>query len=291
MKLRLPQNRALGVSLVALAAGLVQEAAEQLADLGSAPVEPVEPVHRARVALKRARSALRLLEKAGADWALVPRYRLSQLAGLMSAARETAVAAALAKKLASRLKGPEREVALLLVAKRGRLMPADPEMIRTALLKEAQELAIAPVPEVTPSQLRHLLRRSLVRADRRYRDAALLATLDAFHEWRKAVIVLRDQSALASARWPQGAGSAYPLLFQLARQLGHGGDLALLGYRLERLRVPPELDPVRRDLVRRLQSEREQAIAKAMRRWLRLEKQLTHLLSERDAYFTTPTHR
>jgi len=288
MKLRLPHNRAIGVSMVALAAGLAREAAEHLAGLGTAPVEPV---HRARVALKRARSTLRLLEKAGADWALVPRYRLAQLAGMMSAAREMAVADALTKNLARRLEGPEREVALLLAAKRGRLVPPEAETIRLSLLKEAQELATAPVPEITPGQLRHLLRQSLARADHRYRDAVLLATLDAFHEWRKAVIVLRDQSALAAARWPQGAGCAFPLLFRLARRLGHGGDLALLEHRLERLRVPPALDSARREIIRRLHLERELVIAQAMRRWLRLEKQLTYLLSERDAYFATPINR
>ncbi|MEI6107626.1 MAG: CHAD domain-containing protein [Opitutae bacterium] len=286
MKLRLPLNRALGASLVALAAGLTREAAEQLASLAPGPVEPV---HRARVALKRARSTLRLLEKAGADWALVPRYRLAHLAGLMSAARETAVVAALASKLAQQLaEGPPREVALLLAAKRGRLVPPEVDLIRAALRQEAQQLAQAPVPVITPLQLRHLLRRSLVRADRQYRDAALLATLDSFHSWRKAVIVLRDQCALAAARWPSGAGGAHPLLFKLARQLGHGGDLALLGQRLERLRVPPGCDSARRELIRRLQAERQLAIAQALRRWPRLEKQLAYFLSERDPYFATP---
>jgi hypothetical protein len=286
MKLRLPLNRALGASLVALAADLTREAAEQLASL--AP-DPVAPVHRARVALKRARSVLRVLEKAGADWALVPRYRLVELAGRMSAARETAVTAGLAKDLARRLEEPQRKVALWLAMKRGRLVPPEVELIRHALLVEARQLAGAPVPEIKPGQLRHLLRQSLVRADRRYRDAALLATRDSFHEWRKAVIVLRDQCALAVSRWPRGAGSAHPLLIKQARQLGHAGDLALLGQRFERLRVPPAFNAARRVLIRRLQAERDRAVAKDLRRWPRLEKRLAYFLSERDPYFDSPS--
>ncbi|MSU47071.1 MAG: CHAD domain-containing protein [Lacunisphaera sp.] len=276
MKLRLPLNRSIGAWLVALGAGLTREAAEQLAGLATAPVESV---HRARVALKRARSTLRLLEKAGADWASMTRYRLTQLAGLMSAAREAAVAPALADVLSRRLPGPEREVARLLAGKKGRLVPSDAEQIRQALLQEARDLAIAPAPVILPAQLRDLLRRSLDRATRRYYEAAVKPTLVSVHEWRKAVIILRDQTALAAARWPRGAGVAHPLLVRFARQLGHRGDLALLERRLQHLQVPPTLQRARRTLPTRLEIQREQATLTAMLRWLRLEPQQTRLLS------------
>ena len=278
MKLHLPLNRSIGVSLVALGAGLTQEAAEQLVGLAE---EPVESVHRSRVALKRARSSLRVLEKAGADWAVMPRYRLAQLAAMMSAAREVAVATALANKLSRRLLGPERDVALLLAAKKGRLVPPDVEQIRQALLQESRELAHAPVPEISPAQLRGLLRRSLDRAARRHRAAALQPTLETVHEWRKAVIVLRDQSALAASRWPLGAGRAHPLLVRWARQLGRRGDLALLVRRLQHLRVHSALDRDRRALITRLEGQREQATRTALHHWPRLEFQLLGRLAER----------
>ena len=102
MKLRLPLNRCIGPGLVALAAGLIGESAERLAEVRTAPVDSV---HRARVALKRARSTLRLLEKAGAAWAIMPRYRLAELGARMSAARENAVATALALTQSRRLRG------------------------------------------------------------------------------------------------------------------------------------------------------------------------------------------
>ena len=278
MKLRLPHNGSIGTGLVALGAGLVLEAAEQLTRVAAAPTASV---HRARVALKRARSVLRLLEKSGAAWAIMPRFRLAQAGGLMSAARENAVTATLAHRLARRLPGRERQIARVLAARKRRLLPLDAEQIRQTLLQESRDLAVAPAPVVSPAQLRELIRQSLGRAARRYYAAVMAPTLESVHDWRKAVIVLRDQSALAAARWPQGAGVAHPLLVRLARQLGRRGDLALLVRRLQHLRVPPALEPVRKRLGARLQEQRERATLAAMLRWMRLERRLTRLLAEK----------
>jgi hypothetical protein len=233
------------------------------------------------VALKRARSTLRLLEKAGADWAVMPRYRLSELAGRMSAAREAAVAADLARTLARRLRGRERQVARLLAARQGPFIPPEAEELKRALLRESRELSLAPPPAVSPVQLRALLRRSLERTVRRYYAAAMKPTLESVHEWRKALIVLRDQTAMAAARWPTGAGEAQPLLVKFARQLGHRGDLALLVRCLQYPWVPPALGPARRSLLARLKAQREQATLTALLRWLSLERRLTRLLAEK----------
>lgn len=279
MKLRLSFNRPIGTGLVSLAAGLTREAAEQLAE---AAADPVESVHAARVALKRARSVLRLLEKAGAAWAIMPRYRLAELGSRMSAAREAAVTTGLAERFSRRLPGRERVVARLLIAPAGPLPALEAGHLHAALLLEASQLAGAPAPAVSPPQLRGLLRRSLVRTLRRYYTAVTKPTLESVHEWRKAVIVLRDQTALAAARWPQGAGLAHPLLVRFARQLGRRGDLALMARRLQERRVPPELAAARQRLVARWETQRELATLTAMHRWLWLESRLTRLLSERN---------
>lgn len=279
MKLRLPLNRPIGPGLVALAAGLTREAAEQLAEITA---DPVESVHRSRVALKRARSVLRLLEKAGAAWAIMPRYRLAELGGRMSAAREAAVAAELAERFSRRLPGRARAVARLLAAPADALPALVAGQIREALYREAQQLATAPAPDISPAQLRGLLRRSLVRTIRRYYTAVTKPTLESVHEWRKAVIILRDQTTLVAARWPQGAGFAQPLLVRFARQLGHRGDLALLVRRLQEHRVPPALAAARRNLIGRWEAQRELATLTAMHRWLRLESRLTRLLTEKN---------
>ena len=277
MKLRLPLNRAVGSGLVALSAGLVRDAAEQLAEVA---VKSIASVHRARVALKRARSALRLLEKAGAAWAIMPRYRLAELGGRMSLARENAVAAALARKISRQLRGREREMAALLAARPGPLMPPNAEEIGPALLAEARSLAAAPAPEISPAQLRSLLRQSLDRTSRRYYTAVNKPTLESVHEWRKAVIILRDQTTLAAARWPRGAGIAQPLLVRLARRLGRRGDLALLVRRLQRRRVPPALAAARWRLIARLEEQCALATLGALVLWLPLESRLTRLLAE-----------
>lgn len=280
MKLRLSPHGSLGAGFVALGAGLVRDAAGQLAGLAAAPVTSV---HRARVALKRARSVLRLLEKAGAAWAIMPRYRLAQAGGLMSAARENAVAAALARRLARRLRTRERDVVRRLLERGRPLAPPDAEQIRRALLQESRELAAAPAPVITPARLKELIRQSLGRAHRRYYAAVMKPTLESVHDWRKAVIVLRDQAGLAAARWPQGAGVAHPLLVRLARQLGRRGDLALLVRRLQHLRVPPAHGPARQKLIARLQGLRERATLTAMLRWMRLERRLHRLLAEKKS--------
>lgn len=277
MKLRLPLNRSIGTGLVSLSAGLTREAAEQLAGLAAAPVGAV---HRARVALKRARSTLRLLEKAGAAWAIMPRYRLAELGGRMSAVREAAVAAALADNLSRRVRGRERDVAVLLATRKNRMVPPDLEQIKQALLRESREIGLAPAPVIPPAQLRHLLRQSLDRTARRYYEAAMRSTLESVHEWRKAVIVLRDQAGLAASRWPKGAGTAQPLLVRFARQLGQRGDLALLVRRLQRLRVRPAHEHARRSLITRLEAQREEATVAALLRWPGLERRLARLLAE-----------
>ena len=280
MKLRLPLNRSIGTGLAGLAAGLTREAADRLAEVKE---KPVGSVHRARVALKRARSVLRLLEKAGAAWAIMPRYRLAGLGGRMSAVRENAVAAALARRLARRLRGRERQVVRLLVARKVPLAPPDPEQIRQTLLQESRELAAAPAPVIPSAQLRDLVRQSLGRAARRYDDAVQKPTLESVHDWRKAVIVLRDQAAFTAARWPAGAGAAHPLLVRLARQLGRRGDVALLVRRLQHLPVPITLEPARQRLNGRLQAQRDRITLAAMLRWLRLARRLTRLLGERKS--------
>lgn len=275
--MHLPFNRSIGSGLIALAAGLVREAAERLSGVAS---DPVESVHTARVALKRARSTLRLLEKAGAAWALMPRHRLAELGSRMSAAREHAVTASLARSHYRKLRGREREVVAMLAARPGRLVPPKARQIRPELLAEARNLGTVPAPAITSDQMRSLIRQCLDRTDRRFLFAIQHPTLESVHEWRKAVIVLRDQTTLAAGRWPRGAGVAQPMLVRLARQLGRRGDLALLVRRLQHLRVPPELDAARRRLVVRLKKQRELATLAPMLRWLRLESRLTRLLAE-----------
>ncbi|HVT73914.1 MAG TPA: CHAD domain-containing protein [Lacunisphaera sp.] len=279
MKLCLPSRRPIGEGLAVLAARLVAAAA---AELGHLEKRPVDSVHQARVALKRARSVLRLLEKAGADWAAMPRVRLVELGGRMSAAREAAVTAHLARKLARRLRGRERDVALLLAVRQGAVVPEGSEVVRRALVREAQQLGYAPVPAITPKGLRDLLRQALDRTSRRYYEAALKPSRRSVHEWRKAVIVLRDQVTLAAGRWPDGAGEAQPLLARLGRRLGRLGDLSLLLAGLQRPWVPPELEAARRALYTQLKARREGETLLALLRWLKLERELTQLLAEEN---------
>ncbi|HVZ66324.1 MAG TPA: CHAD domain-containing protein [Lacunisphaera sp.] len=279
MKLGLPSRRPIGEGLAVLAAGLVADAA---AELGHLEKRPVDSVHHARVALKHARSVLRLLQKAGADWAVMPRVRLVELGGRMSAAREAAVTADLARKLARRLRGRERDVALLLATRQNALVPEGSEAMRRALAREAQQLGYAPVPAVRPAGLRDLLRQALDRTCRRYYEAALKPSRRSVHEWRKAVIVLRDQVTLAADRWPDGAGAAQPLLAKFGRRLGRIGDLSLLLAGLQRPWVPPEFETARRSVYAQLQARRERETLRALLRWLKLERELVELLAEKN---------
>jgi hypothetical protein len=70
------------------------------------------------------------------------------------------------------------------------------------------------------------------------------------------------------------------LLVRAARQLGRRGDLALLVRRLQRRRVPLELEPARRALIMRLQEQCAQATQSALVSWPRRERLLIRLLAE-----------
>ena len=279
MKLRLLRGQPIGAGLVRLAAVLTGDAAESLAGVTE---HPGKSVHQARVALKRARSLLRLLEKAGAAWAVPPRFRLRLLAHRMSAARERVVLVARANAWARRLKGKERAVALTLAKRRPRFVPLGVDEIRNDLLREAGEWVVAPAPVVSRGDLRNLFRRSLDRVMRRYREAKGRPTPATVHEWRKAVIVLRDQTAIASEIWPGGAGVAFPMLVRFARELGARGDVALLLRAVRGVGVPSTHERARRVLVGRLEKQLKLATVTLMARWPRIELRLARALAKKS---------
>lgn len=276
MMKRLPAGKPIGPGLLRIAARLVQEAAH---GLGAHPEPAAETVHAARVALKRARSTLRLLEKAGADWARMPRLRLAALARGLSAARESAVAAELATRLHRRTRHSRRELAARLLRSMSPARVVDPAGICAALRREAAMLACAPLPRIKREALGSSLRRSLERVSGCHHEAATRPGHDRIHEWRKRVIVLRDQTGLAAATWPAGAGRAHRMLVPLARELGFIGDIMLLEARFRRLAVPRALRGSRRKLLAGLRAGRTKRTARLIRRWPVLAGKLGRLLA------------
>lgn len=272
----LPAGKSIGSGLVRLVTRLVREAARRL---GKHAEPTTKDIHEARVALKRARSTLRLMEKAGAEWAWMPRMRLAAQARKLSAARESAVATKLVRRLRRQWQGSRRELAGLLLKSQPAIAGEDCDGIKAALRWEAAMLTSAPPPRITRQTLRNLLRQSLERVADCHRLAALWPSDENVHEWRKSVIVLRDQTGLAAAIWPDGAGVAQQRLIRLARALGANGDTLLLVDRFRRLTVPPRLMAAQKQLVARLRSERKRKTAKLVRAWPALARELQRLLT------------
>lgn len=274
MRQRLPRRRPIGSSLLRLTLAQVIEAK---AGLNALPGDPVGAVHGARVSLKRARASLKLLGRGKSGWAPAMRRRLSAVARELATARESAVAADLAGRLQRRLRGDERRVAAQLVRSCVLLAPGNPAGLQARLEDEAERLLARDAPSVSGKRLRRRLRARLAEAEASHAAARQHGVAEV-HDWRKDVVMLRDQTGLASSHWKRGAGRAHVVLIGLARRLGRAGDLSLLLQRLARLDVPADLEPARLALMGRLEEQRVRAVDLCSRGWTRRVPRLRKLL-------------
>ena len=193
-------------------AGL-DEACQAMADKDETAAEQV---HRARVALKRTRAVLRLIEACGVVWARDTRRRMARLAREFSRMRDAAVLGEARRKLG--LAAP------LADADSGGSWPDWQEEARA----ERQQLARRHWPVLQRADCRKALAESAVRLRRREAAARTEAGARRLHDWRKSVIVLREQlnvlHGILSPRQQSYAGKLHPV----ARKLGAARDLTLL---------------------------------------------------------------
>jgi CHAD domain-containing protein len=175
-----------------------------------------EQVHRARVALKRTRAVLRLIEACDVDWARDTRRRMARLAREFSRMRDAAVLGEARRKLG--LAAPVAD------ADSGGSWPDWQEEAKA----ERQQLARRHWPVLHRADCLKALAESAARLRRREEIARNEPGARRLHDWRKGVIVLREQlNVLREILTPRQRGYAGKL-HPVARKLGAARDLTLL---------------------------------------------------------------
>lgn len=232
-----------------------------------------ERVHEARVALKRARAVLRIGDVYGFAWTKLARLRLARLAGALAAARDAAVVAATAQHLglATETKAADAGISWVSWVEN--------------LTAEQQRLADCPWPVLTRNDCVAALAESVCRLRRRERAARRGAAARRLHEWRKTVIVLREQLNVLRPLLTPGQQTYAPRLHRLARKLGAAQDLALL-IAAERSREPSAARSLllvraiveRGEMVRRVR-RLARGLPKALRRKFAVSDRATYFVS------------
>lgn len=175
-----------------------------------------EQVHQARVALKRTRAVLRLIEACGVGWARDTRRRMARLAREFSRMRDAAV-----------LREARRKLGLTAPLSDADIGGSWPDWQDEAKA-ERQQLARRHWPVLKRADCRKALAESAARLQRREAAARADAGARRLHAWRKSVIVLREQlnvlREILSPRQQRYAGKLHPV----ARKLGAARDLTLL---------------------------------------------------------------
>jgi CHAD domain-containing protein len=265
---RLWQHEALGAGL--------QRVLFRCLDLAAKAVP--EDVHRARLALKRARAILRLGEALGLVWAGAARARLARHARRLGIARDWAVVSGLARECAPGLRGEAQRCAQAVAG-----APPIAGAVRLAawsrwLGSERGRLVLCPWPALTRHRLRRVLAKSVRRARKQSRAAGDTPGAGALHEWRKAVIVLREQLYVLQPLVVRPQVRLAAQLHEVARKLGAAGDWQMLidAVRGPSRRTALEGGPGR--LIAHAHDARHRAIAQARGAWSPLRRALRRKL-------------
>jgi CHAD domain-containing protein len=238
--------------------------------------EPDEAaVHRARQALKRARAVLRIGETMGIAGAKAARRRLAGHARELSPMRDATMATKVAQRLARRLDGALQAGAMEIIAKEP--APRDATWWRSwkrKLAAEARRIGNFEWTECTPQDLSRALRKSVKRVRRHARKALASNEIEIAHDWRKAVIILREQVMVLRPLLGSEASDLREQLRELARRLGKATDFNLFAEAVREQNLAGELAKTRSRLAAATRSKRERAIKNARKRWPKVRRAL-----------------
>lgn len=200
------------------------------------PLDP-EGVHRVRRAAKRARAVLRLAEDAGRPDARRARQAISRAMKPLGELRDVTVVARVAERIALKLTDEAQQLA--------RQLAATPVPARSARwwAAEWQRLSAArrAVHVLNHAHLSNgEVQRGLARAVRRVRKRAHRAAchcddLRCAHEWRKSVLLLRDQLAILAPPARSRAAKLHARLRRVGHLLGRAVDYTLFIATLEKV--------------------------------------------------------
>lgn len=256
----LPRGLPDGGDVRALAAEACWAAAQTVAVHHNAPA-----VHRARQGLKRARALLRLLEDAGVAEALTLRRQLAAKARELAPMRDAHVVARSARRFAKKL-GLTRARVLREVAavKPARAEEAWWQEWSAEVGTIAQAVAALEVAACSVVTVIIAMRKSARRVRRRARDAKEQSTPEQVHDWRKAVVVLREQVGAARSETDETCQR----LHRLSNRLGKATDAAVLVTAVESRTTTPADAPI----IQKIRQERADAAKRARRTWKKIPK-------------------
>lgn len=218
-------------------------------------------VHAARVAIKKARAALRVLRPAlGKDAFERRNDALRRAARALSMMRDAEMLAETAKELAH---ASERAAARELSRRARRADSRHGELTRARRLLAAQ-LRERPCRGLSPEDFARAVQADYKRAKKRLRLALLSRTDESFHAWRRAAKALRFELALLESL-PAPLENQARALKDLGWELGRDHDAAVLAETLAREPLTfGEPENVER-LVGRARRAQESSRARALR--------------------------
>lgn len=217
---------------------ILSEAQSVLAD--AAVAQPTRTIHDFRVAMKRWRALLRLIEPFVGEEARLLRREAGLLTRNLSRSRDAQAALDALKDVAKPRAGLEDLAADIRGAATDKLSELrgkteagtfDDALLRkldAAVTRAAVQARTWPLEAIAFEDLAAGLARSYRRARRRRPASWHDADNEALHELRKAVVILRYQVEIVSPLWPRFWKVFASELQKLRTQLGRGNDLAVL---------------------------------------------------------------
>ena len=232
----------------------------------------MRPVHVARQAIKRARAILRWLEKAGLSRARARRHELARYMRQLSRRRNAVVTVQLSRRLARKVRGSTRAAAFALAATR---VPRQSrgwwKSWRQSVARAEERLGRLPRGGPDVRALSSCLFDSYHRACRWARKVRRHGRISSAHEWRKTVVLWREQLLLAPPLGPTALTGLRDHLHQLTHRLGQAVDCQLLLETLAGRRWPKIPDRAPRKLAALARHRQKHALKRARRLWKKIE--------------------
>lgn len=238
------------------------------------PRRNAEGIRQVRKQCKLARARLRLAEDAGLAGAKTLRRAVRDVSRELAPVRDAAVTGHVAQKILGRA-GRGRPPTLI----RAQRSPAWWSARQKELAEVEHDVATAALRPLSHAEMIHSLRRSFRRARRAARAAKRKPSLAALHEWRKEVILLRDQLAVDGAVLGKHTRPAHARLKKLARRLGKATDCRPL---VKALRSSPSshlAKTVRRELKSGAKRITRRSLRRSRKLWPKIKRELRRSLS------------
>lgn len=232
-----------------------------------------DAVHEARRALKRARAALRLGEELGAAGARTMRRRLSAIARELSPRRDATIVGEISKRWAAKLCEPGPAAA----GKPGRRPAARDaswwERWQRRLTAEMKRVSSVNWGRPADEDVRRALHRSAKRVCKQAKKACAHGDIASAHEWRKAVIVLREQVLVVRPLLTKKEEAACGKLHALAQRLGKATDYYVLKQAVERAGDSSAVERAENARIGQLAKRRRvRALRMARKRWPKVRR-------------------